>query len=116
MISAKVKKEIRLDTSIASKDSNGPEEILRGIKTAQCLSRGCLLWSRCVVLHSAHDPGFSVLRNSKLGDSLCRNCAGSWFSDRDVSVLALRAHASGNCSLRRSRPFAAVAIERFVAP
>src|SRR6266702_516257 len=99
-----------------NKHSHGPEEILRRIKKAQCLPRGCRLWSRCVVPHSAHDAGFSVLRNSKLGDSLCRNCARSWFSDRDVSLLALRGHARGNCSLRRSRPFAAVAIERFVAP
>src|SRR2546430_15136458 len=72
-----------------SKHGNGSEEVFRRIKKAQRLPRGGRLWSRRVVPYSAHDTSFSVLRNSKLGDSFCRHCARGWFSDRDVSVLAL---------------------------
>src|SRR4029077_19965690 len=72
---ASSKSSRRVTKTRVNKHGNGSEEILRGIKTAQCLPRGCRLWSRRVVPYSAHDAGFSVLRNSKLGDSLCRNCA-----------------------------------------
>jgi len=37
-----------------------------------------------VVSYSAHDAGFPVLRDSKLGDSLCRDCPRDRFSDSDV--------------------------------
>src|SRR6266436_676307 len=76
-----------------NKHGNGSEEILRRIKEAERLPRGRRLWSRRVVSYSAHDAGFPVLRDSKLGDSLCRDCPRDRFSDSDVPVLALRTDA-----------------------
>src|SRR4051812_1847725 len=83
---------------------NGLAKLLRRAEAAERLPSGGRLRSRRLVSHSAYDSSLPVLRHSKCGHSLSRDCPRDWFPDRDVSLVALRADTGRNCSRRRACP------------
>src|SRR6266567_8853766 len=71
------------------------EEILLRTKTAQCLQSRNRLRSRCMAADADSDAGFSVPRNSKLGNPAGDNADCDWFSHCSHHRMGLRADAGG---------------------